>query len=103
MEVKVQKTESGQCFIEIEADESRVAISRKICGYDFEAYSDNIFDDTDNLTFFYGDYKKTFEVNRFDWSNPVKIEKEIRSRIQPVKTWIKECKAQAYIHKFTLK
>ena len=103
MKVTVQKDEFGETSICLENEESKLKTSREICGYEAEVGQDSIFLDCTEITLIFGKSSKTFSVNEFDWSDPKSIEKEIRSRIKPIKDWVKECKAQAYTHTFTIK
>ena len=103
MEVTVQKNEFGKVSICLDDEEKEYKVSRAICGYESENGQDSIFSDSTEISLIFGEYGKTFSVNMFDWSDPKSIEKEIRSRIKSIKDWIKECKAQAYTHTFTIK
>ena len=103
MKVTVQKDEFGKVSICFDGEEREYEVSRTICGYEGENGQDSIFSDFTEISLNFGEYGKTFSVNMFDWSDPKSIEKEIRSRIKPIKDWIKECKAQAYTHTFTIK
>lgn len=109
VKIVIEKTEGGHenLIVTINGEEQQKCnISRKLTGTTGEGCQ-GIFtktiDGEEGLFFRYETYGKNFAFDDLDFNDPKQIEKEIKSRIAAIKSWIKEeCQANAYTHSFTL-
>lgn len=101
MQITIQKTEQGECQILIDGKNAVWSTaSGELTGSTHD--DGGIFSFNSKINIRFGKYEKNFDVNVFDFSNPKNVEKEIRARVRNIRNWIKECKAQAYEHIFSI-